>query len=123
MAVRGRIALLLGQPEEFYQKRFINGFLEKMFAAGYDVCMFAMYVKYQNSTPRETGESNIYSLVNYDLFDAVVILPDTIQTPGVWKKIEEKIHERFHGPVLVVDLDSSCFESIWTDSYTPVQKL
>ena len=123
MAVRGRIALLLGQPEEFYQKRFINGFLEKMFAAGYDVCMFAMYVKYQNSTPRETGESNIYSLVNYDLFDAVVILPDTIQTPGVWKNIEERIHERFQGPVLVVDLDSRYFESIWTDSYTPVQKL
>ena len=123
MAVRGRIALLLGQPEEFYQKRFINGFLEKMFAAGYDVCMFAMYIKYQNSTPRETGESNIYSLINYDLFDAVVILPDTIQTPGVWRNIEEKIRERFRKPVLVVDLDSDCFESIWTDSYTPVEKL
>ena len=123
MAVRGRIALLLGQPEEFYQKRFINGFLEKMFSAGYDVCMFAMYIKYQNSTPRETGESNIYTLVNPDLFDAIVILPDTIQTPGMWKKIEVQLKERFHKPVLVVDLDSDCFESIWTDSYTPVKKL
>ncbi len=123
MGIRGRIALLLGQPEEFYQKRFIHGFLETMFSAGYDVCMFSMYIKYQNSAPRETGESNIYSLVNYDLFDAVVILPDTIQTPGAWDSIEARIREQFHGPVLAVDLDSKYFYSIWTDSYTPVAKL
>ena len=123
MAVQGKVALLLGQPEEFYQKRFINGFLEKMFATGYDVCIFAMYIKYQNSAPRETGESNIYSLVNYDLFDAVLVLPDTIQTPGAWERIENTIHERFRGPVLVVDHDSRYFSSIWTDSYTPVAEL
>ncbi len=123
MAIRGRIALLLGQPEEFYQKRFIQGFLGKMFAAGYDVCMFAMYIKYQNSAPRETGESNIYSLVNYDLFDAVVILPDTIQTPGAWEQIEARIREKFQGPVLAVDLNSKYFHCIWTDTYTPVARL
>ena len=79
MAVQGKVALLLGQPEEFYQKRFINGFLEKMFATGYDVCIFAMYIKYQNSAPRETGESNIYSLVNYNLFPAIFLPFHTLE--------------------------------------------
>ena len=31
-----------------------------------------MFLKYQESTMREVGESNIYNLIQYDRFDAVV---------------------------------------------------
>ena len=123
MAERKRIALLMGQADEFYQERFVKGFLRQAFSQDMDVCIFSMYIKYQDTPAREIGDSNIYRLINYSRFDAVVILLDTIQTPGVAVALEEEIKERFSGPVLVVDLESRFFKTIWTDSYTPVRKL
>ena len=114
MAVRKRIALLLGQAEEFYQYRFIDGFLRQTFDADLDVCIFSMYLKYQDTEAREKGDKRIYSLVNFSLFDAVVVLPDTIQTPGMAGEIEDRIKAEFDGPVLYVDLASKTFP------YTPV---
>ena len=89
MSGRKRIALLLGQADEFYQSRFIDGFLRQAFKADLDVCIFSMYLKYQDTEARECGDKRIYSLVNYRLFDAVVVLPDTIQTPGMAQEIEK----------------------------------
>ena len=115
-----RIALLLAQADEPYQNDFIHGVMEYLLPLGYDVCVFSMYIKYQNSKNREIGESNIYNLVNYDLFDGVIILSDSIQTPGVEKAIQEKVHERFSGPVVCVDTNSEYFYSFWTDGYQAV---
>lgn len=123
MAVRKRIALLLGQADEYYQERFIKGFLKQAFEDDMDVCVFSMYIKYQDTPAREIGDSNIFHLVNYSKFDAVVLLLDTIQTPGVASDLEEEIKSRFSGPVLVVDLESKYFKTIWTDGYTPVRRL
>ena len=52
MAVRKRIAILVGQADENYQHLFIEGFLENIFGKGFDVCIFSMYKKYQNTTER-----------------------------------------------------------------------
>ena len=123
MSDRKRIALLMGQADEFYQRRFIDGFLQQTFEADIDVCIFSMYLKYQDTENRELGECRIYSLVNYTLFDAVVVLPDTIQTPGMARMIEDRIKSDFKGPVLYVDLESKNFPCIMTDSYTPVRQL
>ena len=117
---RKRIALLLAQGDETYQAEFVSGVLKKAFSYGYDVCIFSMYIKYQNSKAREVGESNIYNLIDYDAYDGFIVLADTIQTPGVAKKIEEQIHERFYGPVVCVDTDSEYFYHFWTDGYEAV---
>ncbi|MBO4863636.1 MAG: EAL domain-containing protein [Eubacterium sp.] len=121
--VKGKLALLLGQADENYQSEFIRGVMSRGFELGYDVCVFSMYIKYQNNKDRETGDSNIYNLINYDMFDGVIILSDTIQTPGVKDQIEEKISQVYNGPVVCVDTDSKFFYSFWTDGYDLVYKL
>ena len=123
MSARRRIAILVGQADENYQHLFIEGFLENIFEKDFDVCIFSMYKKYQNTTERETGESNIYNLVNFSLFDAVVYLKDTIQTPGVASALEDRINERFKGPVLCIDIESHYFPTLWTDAKTAVKEL
>ena len=114
---RHLVAVLIGQCEEGYQKRFLSGFLSKAFSHDMDVCIFSMYRKYQDNEDREKGESNIYSLFNPDLFDAVVFVKDTIQTAGVAKSLEEKLHNTFKGPVIVVERESDYFPSVITDGY------
>lgn len=120
---RKRIALLLGQPGEDYQKDFIEGFLKQAFEYDMDVCVFAMYHRIQESKPRETGESNIFKLIQYDLFDAVVILSDTIRTPGVLYNIEKLLKETYKGVVLCVDKESMNFPTIMMDNHVPIVKI
>ena len=114
-----RIAVLLGQPEEYYHDRFLKGFLKEAFQRDYDVCMFAMYIKYQNSPARCKGESAIFDLVCYEKFDAVVVMADTIQTEGAVARIEQALLKTYKGPVLFIDKDSEYFPSIHIDNYTP----
>lgn len=120
---RKNIALLLAQADENTQRRYTEGFLREAFARNYDVCIFSMFLKYQESTMREVGESNIYNLIQYDRFDAVVVMKDTIQTPGVAECIEEHIKESFKGPVIVIDAESKYFRSIMMDHYTPIYRM
>lgn len=44
----------------------MQGFLAKAFAFDYDVCTFATYRKYQDTSEREVGETSIFSLIDYD---------------------------------------------------------
>ena len=83
ITLRKRIAILSSQLEENYQANFMQGFLAKAFAFDYDVCTFATYRKYQDTSEREVGETSIFSLIDYDAFDGVVVLPETLQTPGL----------------------------------------
>ncbi len=121
--LKGKIALLLGQADEGYQQKFITGVMRQAFSDGFEVCVFSMYIKYQNSKEREIGDSNIYNLIPWDTFDAAIILSDTIQTPGVEKALQEKIHEVFVGPVVCIDTDSEYFTNYWIDGYQSVYQM
>ncbi len=123
MTPRKRVALLLGHVEESYQSTFIKGFFEQMFAYNCDVCVFAMYNKYQETVEREQGESVVFSLVNPALFDGIVILSDTIQTPGLAEKLEERFKASYSGPVVCVDKQSKYYPTLITDHYFVCKKL
>jgi len=117
MVSRKRIAVLLGTAEELYQEQFLKGFLAQAFDYDYDVCVFAMYQKFQESKTREVGETSIFYLIDYSKFDGVVLLLDTIQTPGMAKKIEQMVKKHFSGPVLCVDCESDIFPWIEMEYY------
>ncbi len=123
MTSRKKIALLLGHVEESYQTLFIEGFFQQMFGYNYDVCVFAMYNKYQETVEREQGESVIFSLVNPALFDGIVILSDTIQTPSLAEKLEERFKDSYSGPVICVDKQSKYYPTLITDHYFVCKKL
>jgi len=68
MSNRKRICVITAQVEENTQNRFMQGFLKQAYAMNYDVCIFSMFLKYQDSTDREVGDSNIYNLINFNHF-------------------------------------------------------
>ncbi len=118
--VKGKIALLLGQADEVYQQEFVSGVMREAFSHGYTVCVFSMYIKYQDTREREIGDSNIFRLFNPALFDGVILLSDTIQTPGVEETIEKWLKESFSGPVLCIDKESRYYPSVWLDGYDAI---
>ena len=115
--LRKRIAVLCAQPEEDHQKGLLEGINRKLFASGYDVCVFAMYQKFQETKFREVGESNIYNLINFDSFEAVILFADTIQTPGVLRRLEIRLFNEYRGKVLFVDKESDYFPYVGLPHY------
>ncbi|MDE6025091.1 MAG: EAL domain-containing protein [Lachnospiraceae bacterium] len=122
MGKRKRLALLIGQPDENQQSLFIKGFLREAFDCAFDVCIFAMYQKFQDTKVKEQGDSNIFSLIDCNSFDGFVIMSDTIQTPGVLERIEEVLHQ-CKKPVICIDRESKYFNTIMTNHYTPAKQL
>ena len=123
MADRKRIALLLGQADEYYQAQFVEGFMSRAFEHDIDVVIFGSYLKYQNSRVREIGETSIFSLIPYEKFDAIAVMADTLQSPGLADSLEEIIHERCKCPVLFVDKESKYFPSIFPNHYDDAKRI
>lgn len=120
---RKRYAIFVGQADESYQQRFISGFLRRAFADNIDVCIFSMYLKYQDTAVREQADSNIFSLMEPSAFDAVVILKDSIQTADAAAKIEKRLKESFDKPVIVIENESEYFPFVITDGYQAMYDL
>ncbi|MBR4760379.1 MAG: EAL domain-containing protein, partial [Lachnospiraceae bacterium] len=122
-AGNNRIAVFTGQADEGTQSRFVMGVTERAFEKGIDVCVFSMLKKYQDTPEREAGDSNIFAVANPAFFDGCIIMKDTIQTAGAAQRLEERLHESFDGPVVVVDADSDFYPSIFLDGYRSVRML
>ncbi|MCR5339182.1 MAG: EAL domain-containing protein [Lachnospiraceae bacterium] len=122
-AGNNRIAVFTGQADEGTQSRFVMGVTERAFEKGIDVCVFSMLKKYQDTPEREAGDSNIFAVANPAFFDGCIIMKDTIQTAGAAQRLEERLHESFDGPVVVVDADSEYYPSIFMDGYNSVRSL
>ena len=101
MEDRKRIAILVGQADEETQSKFISGFLESAFEYDFDVCVFSMYRKYQDSVEREEAESNIFNLPNWKEFDGVLILKDSIQTPNISNETNENRGQKISNSLIL----------------------
>ncbi|SCW55580.1 diguanylate cyclase (GGDEF) domain-containing protein [Ruminococcaceae bacterium YRB3002] len=123
MGKRRKIALLVGQAYEYYQASFIEGCLGELFASDYDVCVFAMYEKYQNTAAREVGETSIFKLVPFDQFDAFILMLDTLQTPGLCDSIMAEIREKVTVPVITVDKQLEDYPCIMPRHYDGIKTI
>lgn len=74
-----KIGVIIAQAEENSQSLFMKGLMEEAYVYGYDICVFSMYLRFQDTLYRQIGDSNIYNLIQWDAFDAIIVLPDTIQ--------------------------------------------
>lgn len=121
--MRKKIGILVAQVDEATQHKFLDAFIAEAYKEDFDVYIFSMHQKYQETHLRCVGDSNIYELINFSMFDAVVCLIDTIQIPDYNTVIEKKIKDNFDGPVLIIDHESSQFDYVMMDHYTPFKAL
>ena len=121
--MRKKLCVICAQLDESPQKRFMTAFLKEAFAHDYDVCLFSMYQKYQETELRDIGDSNIFSLIQYDKFDGVLVMLDTLQSPGLDSIILQTLKNEYSGPVVAADKNCDEFDYILMDHYTPFLEL
>lgn len=120
---RKLIGIIIAEPDSPYQKKLLTGIIEQAFALNYDIAVFSMLMKDALSEEWHIGESNIYSMINYTVPDGIIFVPDTLRVNDIDKKVEKDIREKFHKPVVSVDMGSEYFNSIFTDDVQNIKKI
>lgn len=79
METRRRIALITTELENPYQQRIMKGVFSQAKKYDYDVAVFSTMVDITHFMKDNlTGEKNIYQLINFSLFDGVIITPSSL---------------------------------------------
>ncbi len=95
-----------------YQHRILDGLISQATALGYDVVVFTMFLNYNDSSPYRVGEKQIFSLINYEMFDAVIYAPCSIGSDTLQDMLEADFVQHCKVPVISVESDLPDFQNI-----------
>ena len=68
------------------------------------------------------GEFNIYNLINFEKFDGVILLTNTISSPKITKQLSEKITAA-NIPAACIDNDLNNFYYIGIDNFKAMENM
>ena len=125
--MRKRIGVISACPENDYQRRVLSGIFAQANAYNYDVLVFSTLAHVtSNSKDHVKGELNIFNLINFDLLDAVIVMPIAI-TENNDTSIAEALLEQFKVhckiPVVSIDIPFGEYPVIRTDEKTPFKQI
>ena len=105
---RKRICVLTVYPEGEYQQKLLPGIFEQCNKYNYDVAVVTPLVQVCSSNQDYLkGELNIFELVNFDLFDGVIVTPVPL-TEGnvshVSEMVLKKLQKECKIPVVSIDM-------------------
>lgn len=119
MGTRRKIALVTTEVENIYQQRVMKGMFSQCARYGYDAAVFTTLVDTTHSMKENLkGELNIFNLINFDLFDGVIITPDPLfaMDDGTFEAAMLKMfREKCHSKVVALDLPFGDYETVITD--------
>ena len=95
MRARRKIAVVTSELENIYQQRVLRGVFAQCAKYDYDVAVITTFVETTHFISENLhGELNIYNLINFDLFDGVIITPSHLFGSDV-KELEAKMLKKF----------------------------
>ncbi|MBR4555099.1 MAG: GGDEF domain-containing protein [Ruminococcus sp.] len=104
MADIKELALIVAGIDEEYQKGVIDGIITSAKANNVNVSCFSAFGGVISVKSYDTGEYNIYNLANYEKFDGVLLMINTISDQGQKELIVKKVRAS-KLPVVVLDCD------------------
>lgn len=119
MGTRRKIALITTELENVYQQRVMKGMFSQCAKYGYDAAVFTTLVDTTHSMKENLkGELNIFNLVNFDMFDGIIITPDPLfaMDDGTFQAaMLEMFREKCHSKVVALDVPFGDYEMVRTD--------
>lgn len=104
MKKQGMIGIIIADASAPYQKNFMEGVLSELLKRNIDVSVFTPLSKKGMAPDYLAGENTLYSIINYDMLDAIIILPDTIPMDcGHMDEFLGNIYNSYKKPVVCVD--------------------
>lgn len=116
---RKRICLITIYPEGEYQQRVMPGIFNQCAKYDYDVVVVSALVQICSTNQDYlAGELNIYNLINFDLFDGVIITPIPMteeQNYSLVNSLLEKVQKECKIPVVSIDMPFGDYPVVYTD--------
>ncbi|MCR5256394.1 MAG: GGDEF domain-containing protein [Acetatifactor sp.] len=100
--VRKRIAVISTNMDVEYAADIQAGITDEARERGYDVYIFNANVSNEVNLKHNAGQYNIYSLINYSLFDGVIVYSNLIQGRKIYDVLEKRL-SNLGIPVVGVD--------------------
>ena len=111
---RKRIGLFMSEITQFFQKSCGKALMKAARDRDMDLIIYASYGSYSCPYGRnllsEIGKKNIIHLPDYASFDAIVVLPNTFDIPGMDTEFFELVREQATCPVI-------CLQNDFTERY------
>ena len=123
MPTRKRLGVITICPEDDYVQRVLSGIFSQANHYNYDVFVFSP-LSHPSAQSRSyvKGELNIYSLINFDFLDAVIIMPVTMQEESntdIVNALLERCKNECHVPVVSIDSPFGDYPAVYTDEKEP----
>lgn len=107
-----RIGIIMNRVYREMNQKIITGILKQAYSLGYSAAVFSTEEEKQDEMGHY-GENNIFTLINFDLFDGFIFVPYTFVDPATVKHIVNFLSEKCSKPVVCIGEDFSEFECIW----------
>lgn len=116
------IAVIVAGIDEEYQNNILLGIQD--FAAGHNINIsyFIAFGGILKNKRHDAGEFNIYNLTNFDKFDGVILLTNTISSPKITDELTERINKAGI-PAACVDNNLSDFYYIGIDNFKAMEEM
>lgn len=117
------IAVIVAGIDEEYQNSIIDGIIRCARLSRANISCFCAFGGVISSNKFDIGEYNIYSLINYEKFDGVILLTNTISDPIEKEKILRNVKSSGL-PVTVLDCDDYPeFYNVSIDNFSAMKEL
>jgi len=110
------IAVVVSGIDEEYQNNILRGIHNAAETHNVNICHYIAYGGVLSNLKHDTGEFNIYNLINYDYIDGVILLTNTVASSNAKKQILESV-TRSGIPAVSVDNDLPGFYHVGIDNY------
>ncbi len=118
-----RIAVIIGDIYHEYQQRLMNGIIRQARALRYDIAVFTMFMNFDEETNYQFGENHIFSLINYNMFDAVIYVPCSIRKRALRDYFAETLAEKCHVPVVVLEFEHPDYHTVMIDDTAAYERV
>lgn len=117
------IAVIVSDVCEVYQSLLLEGIKERAAENNYNTAVFgSFFVKRFGSFLNEIGENNIFNLINYELFDGFIVVPNAIEPKAILEKIKDDLLKTGK-PVVYIDVEDEDFYSVCSDDYNSIKNI
>lgn len=118
-----QIAVIVAGIDEEYQNSVIDGISAAAKKLNANVACFAAFGGVIASGKYDIGEYNIYQLANYDLFDGVILMTNTVCDTNEKKKIIDRVKEAGIPAVTLDGDDDPDFYNIEIDNTKAMREI
>ena len=115
MKNRKRIAVIMCDVHHTYQQRILKGIIQQAHALNYDVAVFTMFMNFDEETNYQYGENNVFKLINYDLFDAVIYAPCSVGKRALREFFADSLKNRCKVPIIALEFEDPLYHNVIVD--------